>query len=177
MTKNIQDFAVFLDMDGVLNSHAFFTSTPPPPEHCTSREMFLAMIDSVAVAHLKWLLDRSRADVVLSSSWRCAMDPTEVASMLRERGLGADWLGFVGETPTPKAMQAAGESIDPGGRRGREIDCWLRRNNAHDRLFVILDDDSDMEPLMHRLIQTKYDTGLQREHVERALSALRAWPP
>ena len=153
---------LFLDIDGVLNSRKYFERSPAPPPGAVADEMFRAMLDPEAVAHLRWLLDRSRADVVLSSSWRHVLEPEAVAVMLRERGLGADWLGFVGETPR-----------DVRGR-GREIHAWLVANKAIARRFAVLDDDSDMSPVKRRSVQTTNERGLRREHAERVLKMLRA---
>lgn len=39
--------------------------------------------------------------------------------------------------------------------------------------FVILDDDSDMEPHMDKLVKTDYRKGLQDEEVQKAIRILK----
>lgn len=62
-----------------------------------------------------------------------------------------------------------------GGLRGHEIQDWLRhRAERRDDVeaFVIIDDDSDMDHLLPKLVKTTCATGLLDEHVEAAARLL-----
>ena len=48
----------------------------------------------------------------------------------------------------------------PGERRGKEIKHWLDHFSQNIDAFVVIDDDSDMEPLMDNLIKTSSKVGL-----------------
>ena len=76
------------------------------------------------------------------------------------------------------------------GHRGTEIYMWLNnifncRNLTYTRNtkeeifkvdnFVILDDDSDMEPFMNKHIKTKFDCGLQEKHSNKAIKILKGY--
>jgi hypothetical protein len=54
--------------------------------------------------------------------------------------------------------------------RGDEINEWLSKNEVES--FIILDDDTDMADLMHRLVHTDFPDGLQDEHIEIAINKL-----
>ena len=59
-------------------------------------------------------------------------------------------------------------------RRGLEIQKWLDDNpQGENVVFVILDDDSDMEHLMDRLVQTDHEFGLTQEDAGKAILMLK----
>lgn len=61
------------------------------------------------------------------------------------------------------------------GIRGAEIAAWLAEQ-ADVESFVILDDDSDMGHLAHRLVETDCVIGLTQEDADRAIAILNAPP-
>ena len=69
----------FLDFDGVLNSLAFLRRDPGP----------LDRLDPTALVLLNVLVQRSGADVVISSSWRLQRSLDELRRLLKQ-------LGFIG---------------------------------------------------------------------------------
>ncbi len=156
---------VFLDIDGVLNGARFFDAQSKR-DHRRKRGQAKAQdpadaIDPAAVEHLNAIVARTGAQVVISSSWRCAFGLSEIARFLDARG----FKGLVcGSTP-----------VGYGIARGQEIEGWLRAQDyaAHTvESFVILDDIGDMAHLASRLVQTDTLHGLQPEHVERAVAML-----
>lgn len=136
---------LFLDVDGVLNSVAYYLSRP---RQLRSR---IAELDPIACQRLHRLLRRTGAVVVLSSAWRKFVSLDEMMSLLRQRGCEAT---IIAATP------------ELSGYRGVEIEDWLRDNRWVKR-FAIVDDDSDMEPYMHRFVKTEHAEGLQPRHVQR----------
>jgi methylmalonyl-CoA mutase cobalamin-binding subunit len=138
---------LFLDFDGVLNSHVFAIRVP---------NQGVLDLDPETVVLLQEIVDRTGCDIVVSSTWRKHMKRTQLCDVLRKHG-------FKGRivVVTPEI---------PGALRGNEIQRWLdtagvlRRFNVE--TFVILDDDSDMAHLKHQLVRTSFTHGLQREHVE-----------
>lgn len=177
--------AIFLDIDGVLNSEAFLRRLearhralghegPPRPKRATTCDCFKVhhQIDRDAVARLNRLVAATEAKLVISSSWRKTFDAPELERILVEHGLVAE---IIGSTPEGHDEPEMLEVFGPLDRifRGHEIDFWLRKHPEIDQ-FVILDDGSDMAMHMNRLVQTDCEEGLLDEHVELAIQVL-AW--
>ncbi len=138
---------VFLDVDGVLNSRAFYDRVgghPSPP------------LDPLAIERLQRLCTATQARICISSSWR---GHPRLEAWLRERGLSAPILGI-----TPH--------FGVTGNRGSEIAEWLGAWPLPVERFVILDDGDDMDHLLPYLVRTSHETGLLDEHVDRAVAML-----
>lgn len=162
---------IFLDIDGVLNSRDYFESErykraqegDPRPYQTVE-----AQLDDEAVERLQRLVLATGAAVVVSSTWRLSHPLPVLNQLLRRKGFFS--AAAIGATP---------QFVNRP--RGEEILEWLRCLNIeptifrwweHAPPFVILDDDSDMDPLEKRLVQTSMQTGLLDEHVERAIALL-----
>jgi hypothetical protein len=167
---------VFLDFDGVLNSHRFFfgPGAVKRPDNADRDEKLRLSLDPAAIAHLNTIIERSGAKIVISSSWRLAHSVGTLRRALHQRGFRyAD--SVVGKTP----YSPVGDSTN---RRGIEIQTWINTDGgagwmtgdhgAFDPTIVILDDDRDMGPLLPRLVKTSWETGLLAEHVPMALQLL-----
>ena len=150
---------VFLDFDGVLNSHDFLyrwqEKAAREAVEFTGNEHL--MLDPVAVKRINGILATTGAKVVISSSWRHGW----TIERLREILVAA---GFVGEVIdyTPRY----------GKSRGHEIDEWLQDHDEGHDPFVILDDDMDMNHMMKHLVKTTFARGLLDIHVEEAIDRL-----
>ncbi len=129
---------LFLDIDGVLNSHRTayaFGGFPFDVDKHRSR------FDEVAIALVRNICTAAGAQIVLSSSWRTDKDWERIGASLN--------LPIVDRTPY----------LHPGPR-GEEIAAWL---SAHPevRCYAILDDDGDMlEEQIPRFVQTTHEDGL-----------------
>ncbi len=153
---------LFLDIDGVLTSHAYWRST--------GRQISLHDLDRKAVTRLNSVLDRTGAMVVVTSTWRLHFNRVELQERL-------DRYGFTGTV-----LSATGTGKDRKEKRGLEIQAWLdnpRYANKDSRHYVerfaIVDDDTDMAHLLPILVQTHMhgdDGGLQDEHVEKLVARL-----
>lgn len=158
---------VFLDCDGVVNSADYFErvkGTRPDPTN--EDEMFAGCVDPEAVKLLDEILERTGAKVVVSSTWRLCHEG--FGFITRALHWGSKNQGGPGLIHHRSFIDVTGSE---GRVRGNQIDAWLKAHPGV-KSFVILDDDSDMEPHMDKLVQTSWKHGLQREHVEQAVKML-----
>ena len=121
---------IFLDIDGVLNSHRTAAAY---------REPLMRKLDPVSVKLLHRIVSKADAKLVISSTWR--LDPdwlTLVWGCLREAGWPCDYgdCPIIGRTAKYLGIRKV---------RGDEIDMWLKENPEYDD-YLIFDDDSDMLP-------------------------------
>ena len=144
---------IFLDVDGVLNSRESFHKA-----YVDGKARTLYHVDPDMVARLNKITDTTGAKLVLSSVWRYSKWPT-VRQVFRKAGMTGK---FVGKTP-----RTIGND-----RRGTDIQRWLDENKKPIESFIIIDDDSDMEHLMHRLVHTTNEKGLEDKHIEKAITLL-----
>lgn len=161
---------LFLDIDGVINSAAWFTVRKRPDHNraLSLQESAAYHFDPEAVERVNRVTSGAGAVVCLSSTWRLGDQKqwTRTRKLLRVAGIEAE---IVDRTPN-------NGHADPGApfhkaRRGSEIWDWLQACPTVTG-FAIVDDDSDMGPLLPRLVQTTWDRGLQDEHVERLIAVL-----
>jgi hypothetical protein len=159
---------VFLDIDGVLNSHEYVRSDRP-----RSKERGGVMgIDPLAVSRLNRLLRATGAVVVVSSTWRKKRSRVELQGVLDARG----FQGTVhGKTPDLSG-RSPGATLYLAPQRGEEIRHWLEHDGAEVEAFVVLDDDGDMDAVRGRFIQTEFETGLTDADVDRAIAMLNGDP-
>lgn len=159
---------IFLDFDGVINSAEFMKirhrdrkikniELNAGKDEESKFNWYISMISEEHVKRLNQIIEATGAKVVVSSTWRILHDVEELSAFLKARG-------FIGEVidRTPRFG---------GAPRGEEITDWLENNKVDE--FVILDDDSDMCHLKHKLVHTSWQTGLQPEHVAMAIEMLR----
>lgn len=153
---------IFLDVDGVLNSQSYLLGWK-------ENYNFEHEIDEECVKNLKTIVDKTGADIVLSSSWRRLKDDHELAIHLNTI-LDKYGLHISGKTP----------SIH--GNRPEEIKVWLDNyisKGNRIKSFVILDDEFYDEykkyGLENNVVKTSFyeeNGGLRMEHVEKAVCIL-----
>ena len=139
---------IFLDIDGVL-----------APIRRWDR---YGDLDPACLRALNEIVASSRADVVVSSTWRHGKTVAELQEMLEAGGFA----GFVLDK-TPADL--------PGGGRGDEIAAWLAEHAVDG--YVIIDDHADMGELRTHLVQTHPAHGLQPADVARAIAILMSPDP
>ncbi len=162
---------VFLDIDGVLNSHAYLARLRREGRPIPS----ILDIDPEAVRVLNRLVTEGGCDVVVSSTQRHGKHRKELQARLDEKG-------FVGRVVgrTPEWLRKTEGGIYAAAERGQEIQAWLDKAPDYGLdvgAFVILDDDADMAHLKSRLVKTSMDKGLEWHHVEEALGLLHEKMP
>jgi hypothetical protein len=151
---------IFLDIDGVLNSGKYIKALDGAFDDPKNQ------MDPEAIKLINRLTDSTGAKLVVSSTWRLAFiksaDPVgQLAICMRSYGLTGEVIDMTN--------QCAGSS------RGVEIQGWL--DNKYTQLgidkFVIIDDDSDIDHLRKYLVKTKFEFGLQEEHINQAIDMLK----
>lgn len=133
------------------------------------------------VEALRWLVDKSGAGLVISSSWR-RVTLEDTISMFKEIEFPlADRI--IGQTPRFYIKAHGDSSRLPSCPRGVEIRNWLSDahdtyRDAHKVRYVILDDDNDM--LLHQaphFVQAHWADGLTPQKASKALTILRRTVP
>ncbi|HEX7330377.1 MAG TPA: HAD domain-containing protein [Pyrinomonadaceae bacterium] len=156
---------IFLDFDGVLCNHE---SISAGYKDRTEPEQDPYGPHADCIAALNRIIEKTGALIVVSSTWRKCVNPsTRMRDTLSRWGVIGQ---VVGTTPILNGDQFAYK------RRGSEIQLWLDTVRTPVTSFVILDDDSDMAHLRHRLVRTTMERGLTAEDAERAIAILNAPP-
>lgn len=119
---------IFLDIDGVLNCD----KTPNPRK-------FPYVVDKKLLLRLNGILQRTRAKVVLSSSWRC--DPV---GLLAAKLWGVPFIDVCPDKPKSP--------------RGKEMLKWLAAHPKVTRYAIIDDEDDELDNLP--LFQPSSKTGI-----------------
>lgn len=174
---------IFLDIDGVLNTIQGNCYHMIHGQHSGARwkEKFdreerphdfkhFMSLDwcPVAISNLTWIL-RSDPDIkiVVSSVWRLSWTEENQRWLfvhfpeIFDRVIGR----------TKRLFDDKGQTV----RRGLEIQEWLDRERAKGTDitgFAIIDDDADMEHLIHHLVQTDGYHGLTYKDIDRTLNLL-----
>ena len=143
---------IFLDIDCVLNTYS------------TKRFVYgFTFVDTRKVLRLRDIVERTGAQLVLSSTWRIADTPIhklcyEALKAEFERVRCPVW---VDSTP-----------YLPGAKRWQEINAWLLLHPEVED-FIILDDWVDeLLPYFDKLVQTSPLHGLNKERAELAIQML-----
>lgn len=149
---------MFLDIDGVLNSTRSATALGGYPSPRILPGDGIAKFDMVALGLIKILLKEvPDTKVVISSTWRIAMDAKEIG----------DLLGIEVYDATPVSMDM----------RGHEINNWLSSQyelGVDIESYTIIDDDSDMlESQMSRFVKVDGKNGFSWENYVKARDLLR----
>ena len=129
----IKGSILFLDIDGVLNSETHASSyTEDEWENLT---YFEKHIDNKAIQIINHICDKTKAQVVISSTWRCGRGIEQLQNILNFRGAT---FKVIDKTPEYDISY-----------RGYEIDAWISKNRSKDKdgnyfeftNYAILDDD------------------------------------
>lgn len=144
---------VFLDIDGVVNTLQIDENLKPyygTEQTCPNNIQALRWLSRLCL--------EQNAKIVISSTWRHA-GLQRCRETLYKGGLSTE-IEIIDTTPTYY-----------GEQRGKEIYDWLRFH-PEVKKFVILDDDSDMEPLMDYLVKCDHHQGFLGEEYTKATDLL-----
>lgn len=145
---------LFLDFDGVLNSH----------ESCARNKNIGIHQEHVAV--LNQIVEQAEPLIIISSSWRLGYSLAALTDLLLEAGLCRRVDGH-----TPKRVP--GDFFQVRSSRTAEIGAWLEQNGKPPA-FCILDDDAITDELAAYHVRTTMQHGLVEAHVPMALKLLGA---
>ena len=165
---------IFLEIDGVLNSEHTLN------ESCENMDQKMAsIISDQLVKNLSYLVEKTDAKIILSSSWRVYFNnniknPNNIFAMALLASLNKYNLKLHDMTPYPKGPHSS--------ERGLEIKTYVEQNNITD--YVVIDDEqfSDFKTHldMSRFIQTNFgdetttieNEGLNIKVAEKAIEIL-----
>jgi hypothetical protein len=152
---------LFLDIDGVLNSHqsahfhldlyqgtqderyAEFKKAFPGTD---IYDYLATEFCPIAVSNLHQIVKRTGCQIVLSSTWRHGASLDDIREWFRPSKFTQD--AFIDKTPSFMY-----------GQRGEEIYYWLKKN-GYTGTFAVLDDDNDMDAVRDHFFRTHEYTGL-----------------
>lgn len=151
---------LFLDFDGVICPGSY--KRDESTNELRSPEWYAEPIDSECMKWLNFVIDKTAAQVVISSAWRIGHPIHELEQILEAGGFRGE---VIGKTRSGK------------GPRGRQISDWIEDgtklfNLEEIQSFIILDDDDDMDLLSPFLIQTHWEKGLTEELAKEAVRQL-----
>lgn len=154
---------IFLDFDGVLNSRTFFNAQKNRDK---DDKLVLVdydeMFDTKAVALINQLVEKTKAEVVVSSSWRILHDLEDLNKILKKFGATFEAIDV-----TPRLYE----------ERGIEIQTYLDYVASKGDIvesFIIIDDDSDMAHFRNtnHFIKTTFEWGFTEWHLKEAIKVL-----
>ncbi|NEN87383.1 HAD domain-containing protein [Paenibacillus elgii] len=132
---------IFLDIDGVLVTSRHMVQ---------SKKYFGHAFDPECVRSLQEILEKTEANIVVSSSWREGRTLKQLQSIFELNGIKK----VVGMTP-----------IIEGAIRGKEIKEYLNdilKNGLEVDKFVIIDDEEEMGELDDHLVETSFESGITK---------------
>ena len=150
---------IFLDFYGVMDT-AYY-------DHILSKkglpgnDEFGTVFDPSCVRNLKEIIDKTGADIVVSSSWKYFMSYKDFLDMWNFRDLP----GFITDvTPTPNIRR----------NRGDEIDAWLNECDTECQYVIIddLDGSNFNEHQLPYLLVVNPFNGIDKEIAKRAIAIL-----
>lgn len=142
---------IFLDYDGVLVN----------PETCIAVGDvggIFSYIDPVSAGLVKRLCEEFNCKIVTSSSWRLQYDQYALQGILNASCPKLGSYMYMDEKWRTESFN--GVPIDQHGR-GKEIKAWIDKYSSEFENFVILDDDSDIEPLMDNFVKCDTYSGFR----------------
>jgi hypothetical protein len=141
---------LFLDIDGVLNSEAWYRRRPDMGKWHEANEF-----DPEAVWLLRAVVAMSGCQIVVSSSWRHGRTLEDFQRLL-------PGLPLIGFTP----------ALTTGKNRGDEVQKWIE-DNAHTGPWCVVDDSTDFYDDQPR-VRTDWKIGLTPAAAERLVANLSA---
>lgn len=125
----MNDWIIFLDIDGVLNNMPLLHNKVPMVKNQNHEDNQLCQ---TLIKRLNQLIEDINAKVVLSSAWRIIYDKETMNEILKRNGATFEIMDYTDSLPY---------------ERGTEISKWLRDNiDKHYDFYkyIIIDDESDM---------------------------------
>lgn len=148
---------LFLDIDAVLNTKYWYKQM----DKNSPKDKYGYMFDPNSVCNLAKILDRTGADIVISSSWK-QIGFSELLNMWKERNLPGKIIDVIPDYMCDELLLSSELSDgDCYFERGCEIKGWLLKHKCEGILYVIIDDMDDilLEQQSH-FVQTDPEVGI-----------------
>ena len=150
---------IMLDVDGVLNC----TKTKKHLQVCDK----FKFVDTRKVLRLRDIVERTGAQLVLTSTWRHGADTN---AFFLDKMAYCELLEEFRRVRCPIWTDIT--PYLPSAKRWQEINAWLMLHDVDD--FIILDDwgEDEFRPMMDRLVKCDPSKGLTKERAELAIQML-----
>ena len=160
---------IFLDIDGVLNTKWWYAQM----NRNTPKDKYGYAFDPNAVSNLKYILDQTGADIVISSSWK-SFGFSELEEMWEERGLPGKLIGITPNSVSDKMLLNADlDNMELFSIRGMEIKEWLSKNGKRISHYAIIDDMDNMLPEQQsHFVKTDPEIGITKENANQVIAIL-----
>lgn len=161
---------LFLDIDGVLNTKWWYTQM----DRNTPKDQYGYAFDPRAVANLKRIVEETRADIVISSSWKC-MGLSQMEDMWEDRNLPGKIIGITPNSVSDEMLLNADiDSIELFHIRGEEIKEWLAKHGRRVSSYAIVDDMDNMLPEQQsHFVHTNPEVGITENDADRIITILK----
>lgn len=154
---------LFLDIDGVLNTGRYSDYLVENGLCETDEDGYL--FDPEAVDWLQYIIERTEAKIVITSTWRLDGD---MQALWRNRDLAGE---VIGVTPTLRREKAIGKMKFLYGHRGMEVEAWLQDHASEPFKYAIIDDEDDYLPHQaEHLVLTNPMTGITVDVAEKVIA-------
>ncbi len=164
---------IFLDIDGVLNTgqyHNYLICQNKP-----SQDKYGMLFDPKAVRQLKRIVEATRADIIIDSSWKF-LGLEVMQEMWKQRNLPGKVIGVTDSVATDNWLLKSNlDDIDPtlGHCKGMEIASWLDDNTKNDVNYVILDDEYVcLESQIPYFVLTNSNYGITEDIADKVIAIL-----
>lgn len=146
---------IFLDIDGVLRTHASDLEWSGRLGEPVPFSVFDRRLDPVIASRINEVAGYSRAKIVVTSTWRTKHELSQLKRIFRESGIVAEVVGKTGI----------------GSSRGEEIEQWILENGITN--YVVIDDQvRDILTCIPRERVIKVDSAIGFDDVDKALDIL-----
>lgn len=158
---------LFLDIDGVLNTGQY--SNYLEKNNLPQFDEDDAIFDPKAVENLQYIIDKTHAEIILTSTWRYdGLD--KMLQLWKNRNLPSVLTSIIPN------LFPRGERR-PIGLRGLEIYDWLKYGQGSDSgvhyTYAIVDDEDDfLEQQLEHLVLTDPMKGITKEDADKVISIL-----
>lgn len=169
METNSRRKIIFLDLDGVLNTARWHEQAKGDQ----LKDDYGYTFDPTAVANLAEIIERTGADIVISSSWKYSGLST-LLDMWSDRALPGRVIDITPDTESDDFLLNADlENIEFLSCKGYEIKEWLSAHDKNVSRYAILDDEQEMLPEQQsHFVRTNPEVGITEEDTEKAITIL-----
>ena len=166
--KNI----IFLDIDGVLNTERWHLNEGQN----APQDQYGDTFDPKAVANLALIIEKTGAEIVISSSWKFS-GLESMQAMWRERKLPGKVIDITPSTVSDEMLlKANSEELDKMPFKGYDIEEWHSNNSKQIKNYIIIDDENCFLPQQwSNLIRTNPKYGISKEDAEKAIKYFNQW--